>query len=92
MVRSTEKYGIFVELAPNLAGLAELTENVLPGQSTSVYIKSIIPERMKIKLIIVDCFDTIYPPDKLTYFTEDDHISYWRYSPSGSEKIIESFF
>ncbi len=92
IVRSTEKYGIFVELAPNLAGLAELTENVLPGQSTAVYIKSIIPERMKIKLIIVDCFDATYPPQKLNYFTDENHISYWKYSPMSSEKVIESFF
>ena len=92
IVRSTEKYGIFVELAPNLAGLAELTENVQAGQNTAVYIKSIIPERMKIKLIIVDCFDATYPPQKFDYFTEENHISYWRYSPVASEKIIESFF
>lgn len=92
IVRSTEKYGIFVELAPNLAGLAELTEDVQAGQNTAVYIKSIIPERMKIKLIIVDCFDATYPPQKLNYFTEEGHISYWRYSPIASEKIIESFF
>ncbi len=92
IVRSTEKYGIFVELAPNLAGLAEFSENVLPGQSTAVYIKSIIPERMKIKLIIVDCFDAAYPPEKLNYFIEDNHISYWKYSPRHAEKIIESYF
>lgn len=92
IVRSTEKYGIFVELTPNLAGLAELSENVSAGQSTAVYIKSIIPERMKIKLIIVDCFDAVYPPEKLNYFTEENHISYWKYSPDSSEKIIENYF
>lgn len=92
IVRSTEKYGIFIELAPNLAGLAEITDNIYPGQNTAVYIKSIIPERMKIKLIIVDCFDAIYPPSKLKYYVDDKHISYWKYSPDYSEKIIESVF
>lgn len=92
IVRSTEKYGIFVELAPNLAGLAEVSENILPGQNTAVYIKSIIPERMKIKLIIVDCFDATYPPQKINYFINEKHISYWKYSPDSSEKIIESYF
>ena len=92
IVRSTEKYGIFVELAPNLAGLAEAAENIFPGQNTAVYIKSIIPERMKIKLIIVDCFDAEYPPQKITYFSDSPRISYWRYSPPSSEKIIESRF
>lgn len=92
IVRSTEKYGIFVELTPNLAGLAEISDNVSAGQNTAVYIKSIIPERMKIKLIIVDCFDAVYPPQKLNYFIERNHISYWKYSPDSADKIIESFF
>ena len=55
-VRSVEDYGIFVELAPNLAGLAEPKENVQAGDNASVYIKAIIPEKMKVKLIIVDVF------------------------------------
>lgn len=92
IVRSTEKYGIFIELTPNLAGLAEAEENIFPGQNTAVYIKSIIPERMKIKLIIVDCFDASYPPEKINYFTDSGHISHWKYSPASSRKIIESFF
>lgn len=92
IVRSTEKYGIFVELTPNLAGLAEISENVIPGQNTAVYIKSIIPERMKIKLIIVDCFDAVYPTPKINYFIEENHISYWKYSPESSSKVIESIF
>ncbi|MBQ7957703.1 MAG: S1 RNA-binding domain-containing protein [Clostridia bacterium] len=92
IVRSTEKYGIFIELTPNLAGLAEFTDNIYPGQNTAVYIKSIIPERMKIKLIIVDCFDALYPPSKLNYYVDSEHISYWKYSPDSSEKVIESVF
>ena len=54
IIRSVERYGIFVELKPNLAGLAEYVPGVEPGQHASVYIKNLIPERMKIKLIIVD--------------------------------------
>ena len=54
VVRSVEDYGIFVELAPNLAGLAELKDGVVAGQTAAVYIKNIIPERMKIKLVIID--------------------------------------
>jgi len=48
IVRSVESYGIFVELTPNLAGLAELKENVHAGQQASVFIKSILPNRMKV--------------------------------------------
>ncbi len=92
IVRSTEKYGVFIELTPNLAGLAESSTDVLPGQSTAVYIKSIIPERMKIKLIIVDSFDAVYPPERINYFIKEGNISYWKYSPDCADKIIESIF
>ena len=60
IIRSVEDYGAFVELAPNLAGLAEMKENIRAGQQASVYIKNIIPSRMKIKLIIIDTFDYEY--------------------------------
>ena len=47
IVRSIESYGVFVELAPNLAGLAEIYEGAEAGEKCSVYIKSIMPEKMK---------------------------------------------
>lgn len=74
IVRSVESYGIFVELAPNLAGLAEPKEGVKTGQTASVYIKSINPEKMKIKLIIVDSYDS---PIRLksNYFITEGEIS-----------------
>jgi small subunit ribosomal protein S1 len=56
IVRSVESYGVFIELAPNLAGLAEFRDDVLPGDGCSVYIKSIIPQKMKIKLVLIDTF------------------------------------
>ena len=58
IVRSIEEYGIFVELTANLAGLAEPKAGVSVGQQASVYIKSIIPEKMKIKLIIIESFES----------------------------------
>lgn len=92
IVRSVEKYGIFVELAPNLAGLAEFSPGVEAGSHAGVYIKSIIPSKMKIKLIIVDSFEADYPTEPLKYFIDGGHIEKWVYSPEGSEKIIESQF
>lgn len=41
IVRSIESYGVFVELTPNLAGLAEPCKNLEPGQKVSVFIKSV---------------------------------------------------
>jgi small subunit ribosomal protein S1 len=92
IVRSVEKYGVFVELTPNLAGLAEFSEDVADGYHASVYIKSILPERMKIKLIIVDSFPADYPVKPLSYFVQDDHIDHWVYSPPGCERVTESIF
>lgn len=92
IVRSVEKYGIFVELSPNLAGLAEFSEGVEAGSHAGVYIKSIIPSKMKIKLIIVDCFDADYPVAAPKYYIKDGHIDSWIYSPAESPKIIESMF
>ena len=92
VVRSVEKYGIFVELMPNLAGLAEFAQNITPGQTASVYIKSILPERMKIKLIIVDSFNEQLAPSPLRYFTDCTHMDRWVYSPDSCEKVVESVF
>ena len=92
IVRSVEEYGIFIELAPNLAGLAEPRNNVYIGQHASVYIKALIPEKMKVKLIIVDVFDAKYPNKELEYFITDGNIRNWRYSTDSSDKIIESVF
>lgn len=54
IARETEKSknGIFIELTPNLVGLAEYKDNVEYGQNVDVYIKKIIPEKKKIKLVI----------------------------------------
>lgn len=92
VVRSIESYGVFVELMPNLAGLAEPCEDLKVGQSVSVFIKSIIPERMKIKLVIVEAFDDIAPASELVYFDSSEHISYWQYSPSDASKLVETEF
>lgn len=92
IVRSIESYGVFVELAPNLAGLAEPCDDLKIGQSVSVFIKSIVPDRMKIKLVIVESFDDIAPPTPLEYFETSPHIDYWRYSPYSSSKLVESRF
>lgn len=91
IVRSVESYGVFVELTPNLAGLAEPNGNVRAGQTASVYIKSINPEKMKIKLIIVDCCDSPMRM-KNTYFITKGIIGRWRYSPESCHKIIETVF
>ncbi len=55
IVRETEKNknGIFIELTPNLVGMAEYEEGLQYGQTVDVYIKKIDNQRKKVKLLIV---------------------------------------
>lgn len=53
VVRGRIKSGVFVELKPNLVGLAEHVNGVEYGQKVLVSIKRIIPEKKKIKLVII---------------------------------------
>lgn len=101
IIRSVESYGVFIELAPNLAGLAEIREENADavrgriGKSAAVYIKSIVPDRMKVKLILIDICCTEPPKKQLTYFINPDettHISRWVYSPANANRLIESRF
>ena len=92
IVRSIEEYGVFVELAPNLAGLAESVPGLSRGQLVSVYIKSILPQRMKVKLVILDAL-----PDQgfrfpLKTYIDTEHLDHWVYSTAGCSRVIESFF
>lgn len=92
VIRSVESYGSFVELTPNLAGLAESHPNAKEGMQASVYIKSIIPQKMKIKLIVIDTFDYKYNPKPPKYYSNESHISRFVYSPENSLKLVESSF
>ena len=91
-IRSIEDYGIFVELAPNLAGLAELKDNIHINQYASVFIKAIIPEKMKIKLVIVDTFEKGYSSPSFRYYIDSGHLDSWVYSTEESDKIIKTVF
>ena len=93
VVRSIEPYGIFVELTPNLAGLAEYREGVTPGQRAAVYIKNIIPEKMKVKLVLVDAYSSSAPSDyRFDYFETRTHIDRFVYSPPVCGKLIATTF
>ena len=101
IVRSIEDYGVFVELTPNLAGLAEYRESLTVGQRAAVYIKSMIPARMKVKLVLIDTYRGEGTPGstRLQYFLPEaegpggiPHMDVWRYSPEGAGKCVETVF
>lgn len=92
IVRSIEEYGVFIEIAPNLAGLAEPAPDLQLGQPVSVYIKNILPQRMKIKLVVVNrnLETTVRFP--LCYQRTSGHMEKWVYSTGQSDKQIATVF
>lgn len=100
IVRSIEEYGIFVELTPNLAGLAEkkplhsgLSGDLpKPGTPVSVFIKSILPDRMKVKLVIIENLTEKEPPFPLHYSQTEGRLDRWVYSPESASRRIQTVF
>lgn len=87
VVRGIEEYGVFVELAPNLSGLAERREDLCEGDEVSVFIKNIAHDRMKIKLIVIDILDDIDEERyNINYFITGGHIDKWHYCPDTCTK------
>ena len=82
-VRGIKDYGAFVELFPNLSGLAEPREDLREGDRVSVFLKAILPERMKIKLLVIDRLPPEPGPPPLTYFITGGRLAHWRYAPEG---------
>ena len=92
IVRSKEEYGIFIELAPNFAGLAEVCDDVEVGDVVNVYIKSILPTKMKVKLVILNKTSANEYTNDIHYFITSGHISSWRYSTDNGIKNIYTEF
>ena len=95
VVRGNEDDGVFVELSPNLSGLAERKEGVSSGDGVSVYIKSILPEKMKVKLILIDKLEkapsTLIRPED--YQITQGRLQHFLYSPPGKEgRLTETVF
>lgn len=82
-VRSIMPYGVFIELTPNLSGLAEPSVPVAQGDSVSVYIRSIQPEKHKVKLTVLERLNEPIPP-RLSYFQTEGHLEKWEYFPGST--------
>ena len=78
-VRSIKEYGMFVELFPNLSGLAEPKEGLREGDRVSVYIKSIFRDRHKIKLRILERLPPEETPPPFSYFPVSSPLYDWDY-------------
>lgn len=85
-VRGVMDYGCFVELAPNLSGLTDQREDLREGDGVSVTVRSIRPERMKIKLQVIEVLPPAEPPETLPYWITDGILDRWVYSPANCER------
>ena len=98
VIRSVESHGIFIELTPNLAGLAEVRDRERDlasiGHIAAVYIKSINPERMKVKLALVDSYKGNVTVPPLHYYVPQSvhHLDRWVYSPASCARVVETVF
>ncbi|MEI3059349.1 MAG: hypothetical protein V8T29_01400 [Oscillospiraceae bacterium] len=89
IVRSVQPYGAFIELTPNLSGLAEPEDGLEPGQLVSVYIRSILPEKQKIKLTVLEQLDPRnVPPQLLRYYRTVGCLDRWEYAPGSGTVTV----
>lgn len=93
VVRGVKDYGVFVELTPNLSGLAEQDPRLTEGARVSVYLKAILPERMKIKLLAIEPLPPLEQPQPLHYYIQEGRLEHWKYAPPGCVKVgMETIF
>lgn len=82
IVRGVQPYGVFLELTPNLCGLAEPDDRLEPGDVCAVYIKSIQPEKQKIKLAVLHTLRQLaLPPQPLRFSKTAGRVDAWCYHP-----------
>lgn len=85
-VRSIMPYGGFVELTPNLSGLAEPYPDLRPGDRVCVYIRSIQPQTHKVKLNILEVLPPLPQKTPPEFFIIRGHLDRWEYYP-GSRAV-----
>lgn len=90
IVRARTEYGVFIALTPNLCGLAERDDTLEPGQPVCVYIKSLHPETLKIKLTVLHRLDAL-PPQPLAFTKLAGRLDMWRYGSRENAKIVTVF-
>lgn len=92
VVRSIKPYGAFISLTPNLSGLAEPVEGLSVGDAVSVYIKSIQPEKLKIKLCVIAKLNAAAPDVRALRYTQTcGSLSRFRYGTQEYAKLMTIF-
>lgn len=93
IVRELKPYGAFIELNPNITGLAEIPNNlhIAEGDSVRVQLRSINPEKLKVKLAIISKSSIEYKV-RYKYRIESGILTNWEYTPKNSIKSIKTVF
>lgn len=80
IVRGNTPHGVFVELTPNLVGLADPQDAAPPeGSAVSVRIRSIQPRTQKIRLQLVQELGPASFPTPLRYRVSGGRLLHWSY-------------
>lgn len=79
IVRSVQDYGVFIELTPNLCGLADRKPDVDTGDLVSVYVRSQRPHERRVKLQIIERLGRQEGCPPLRYFIRDGLVDNWTY-------------
>ena len=90
IVRSLTDYGAFIELTPNLSGLAEDDGTLRVGDPVAVYIRAVAPESLKVKLTVLHAVPP-QPRQPLRYFKTSGHLDQWRYGTETFAKCYTIF-
>lgn len=85
IVRGIQDYGAFIELTPNLSGLTDRRDDLHEGDAVSVNVRSLRPERMKVKLQVIERLPPLPAPEPLRYWITDGVLERWVYSPANFE-------
>ena len=80
-VRGIKEYGDFIELAPNLTGLSDHTPGLCEDDRVSIFIKAILPEKTKIKLLVIQRLEAEARPAPLFYYHTRGVLEHWHYQP-----------
>ena len=90
MSQDPSRYIVGIYLEENLIGMMNDTEVV--GDVVEVYIKNILPEKMKVKLVIMSKIKSHITDHNILYFTDSGHIDRWDYSSGNRRKNIFTVF
>lgn len=92
IVHEKNEHGLFITLAPNLTGIADLPDyDINIGDVVTVKVKNIIPEKMKVKLSVVSKVEKEYKLS-IKYRIKEGKIREWVYSPKEYDKVVSTTF